>query len=258
VLDNYGQPNSDYYPVLDLGAERRRFRGDRANGFVALSHTWFNFVQSFGGTVQSPGGPVVPALPENPRGLGRAMSTYLRSRASVADADTVTRGLLLQAAYRDDAWQAMLRRDQPPADWTLWVQQAIEVAYDRGAGTAGWADEPLYADMARFMDRHQAPAAARDAIAFRHALATWKFADAVAAADRLLPAAVADGRWISADDLRDGTVMAKLHVGEAAGARKYLDLLAPYSTRRPDDLRNRILESYVLTLEGIRPRVAGR
>ena len=79
LLDDY-QPNSDYYPVLDLGAELRRFRRDRAGGFDALSAEWHNFVASISGQRMQPAADPVPRLPETPRVDARAVDAYLRGR----------------------------------------------------------------------------------------------------------------------------------------------------------------------------------
>ncbi len=54
-------------------------------------------------------------------------------------------------------------------------------------------------------------------MAFRHALAGWDFPAAAGASDRLLPVVVKENQWISGVELRDGAVMAKLHLGDAAG-----------------------------------------
>ena len=59
-------------------------------------------------------------------------------------------------------------------------------------------------------------------------------------------------RLIPGDELRDGAVLAKLHVGDAKGARMALDTLRKFTQRSPDDLRSRMLEAYVETAEGRR------
>ena len=44
---------------------------------------------------------------------------------------------------------------------------------------------------------------------------TWNFERAAAAGDRLMPLVLKQHRWITPDELRDGTVMANLHFGRA-------------------------------------------
>src|SRR5207237_433055 len=87
LLDSMGQPNSDYYPVLDLGAERRRFRKDHAEGFQGLSADWFNLLASLSGRRTAPALDLTAAFPENPRVRARAIGALLRSGATIDVAD---------------------------------------------------------------------------------------------------------------------------------------------------------------------------
>jgi predicted membrane-bound spermidine synthase len=245
LLDEYTEPNSDFYPVLDLGAERRRFRRDHARGFPALSGEWFNLLSSISRRRAEPGGDQLPAFPQNPRLAARATSSYLRTPSPEASADVAFGSDLRQAEYSWQSWLAAMAADRPPVSWDLWVTQAGVVQRLRNGGTAGVADEELHKSMLRYIDRHQGPDVARDVIIFRHAIDTWNFAEASAAADRLLPVIRSQPRWIAPDEFRDGAVMAKLQTGQAKIARRMLDYLEPTSNRSPGDLRSRLLESYV-------------
>jgi spermidine synthase len=256
LVETMGQPNSDYYPVLDLGAERRRFRRDHASGFPALSEEWFNLLASLSGRRVAPGGEPLPALPENPRVRARALGVLVRSPAAQVQMDSLLGALAHQAIYQSNMWQATLEADQAPSSWELWLEQANAVDRLRSGGTAGTADEPLYAALGRFMTRHKAPAPARDVVAFRHGIASWNFAEANAAAERLMPVVLKEHRWISPDELRDGLVMARLHLHDASGARQALAALEQYSTRPAGDLRSLLLMAYVRTAEGMQTEVA--
>jgi spermidine synthase len=249
LLDGWGQPNSDYFPVLDLGAERRRFRHDFADGFPALSADWFNLISSVRRRPVGPSSDPIPAIPENPRVRARAVGALLRRPAELA-ADTIGSSVAGQAIYQWRAWRAAL--DQAPTNWELWVDQAGQVARLRSSGTAGVADDSFYADVQTILNRYKAPAPVRDVIAFRHGLASWNFAEAAAAGDRLKEVAVREHRWIMPDELRDGSVMAKLHLGDAAGARRDFEALARFSTRKPGDLRSQLLNAYIRTIEARR------
>jgi spermidine synthase len=233
LLDSYPQPNSDYYPVLDLGAERRRFRHDHAAGFEALSAEWHNFLASIDGQRTLPGLDPLTRLPEIPRVSARAADAYLRAIPASAGADTGVDSRMREASFALQQWQASLIVDR----------------YHDGA-TAGVVDEPRHAEAVRFLEQHDAPAPARDLLAFRHGIQAWDFAEAAAAAERLLPVVMAQRRWMTPDELRDGAVMAYLHTGNVAAARKVLDTLAPFSTRPAGDLRSALLGAYVRTAEG--------
>lgn len=256
LLDSYSQPNSDYYPVLDLGAEQRRFRGDRATGFPALSDEWFNLLSSMTGRRSASGGEPLPALPENPRVRALALGALVRSPAAQVASDTLLGALDRQAIYQSDMWQAMLAANQAPSNWELWLEQVNSVDRLRSGAAAGTPDEQFYATLDRFMDRHKAPPPVRDVVAFRHAIAGWDFAEAAAAGERLLPVALKEYRWVAADELRDGLVFARLHLGDATGAREALDTLATFSTRSRGDLRSLLLTAYVNTAAGMEPAVS--
>jgi len=248
-------PNSDFFPVLDLGAERRRFRHDFAVGFPALSADWFNLLASMRRQPVPPATDPVPVIPENPRVRARATGALLRTVAAEGRTYTIASPAAAQAVFQWQQWR--LGRDRAPSDWEMWTDQVNQVARSRNGGTAGVPDDAFYAEVQRTLDRFSAPPAARDVIAFRRDLAAWKFADAAAAADRLLPAAMREHRWITADELRDGAVFAKLYSGDVRGARQVLDTLATFSVRKPMDLRSRLLAAYVTSAE-IQRAMAGR
>jgi spermidine synthase len=256
LVETMGQPNSDYYPVLDLGAERRRFRRDHASGFPALSDEWFNLLASLSGRRAAPGGEPLPALPENPRVRARALGALVRSPAAQAASDSLLGAFAHQAIYQSNMWQATLAADQTPSDWELWLEQANQVDHLRNGGSAGTADEPYYSALTKFMQRHRAPAPAKDVLAFRHGVASWNFAEANSAADRLMPVVLKEHKWIAPDELRDGLVIARLHLHDAAGARQAYDTLKKFSNRPAGDLRSLLLGAYVMMAEGMQPAVA--
>ena len=249
VFAGSGQPNSDYYPVLDLGAERRRYLKESARGFSALSSEWFNLLASISGNRREAPTDTVTVLPESPRIRAGALSARLRKwhgtrRDSAAfDLD------LQQAAHLTEQWHAWTEKGQPPSSWQLWLDQMDQVGRFWNAGRAGTTDGRFYQTAQQYVERFRAPAPVKDVVAFRGAVAAWDFPSASAAADRLLPVVLREKRWIHPDELRDGTVMAKLHVGDAKGARMALNSLRQYSARKPDDLRSRMLDAYVAAAE---------
>ncbi|HEX6435372.1 MAG TPA: hypothetical protein VFZ87_14080, partial [Gemmatimonadales bacterium] len=249
LLASMEQPNSDFYPVLDLGAERRRFRHDAAMGFRGLSAEWYNLLASLSGRRTAPGVERTFALPENPRALARATGALIRSGALVDETIAETAPLMQHAVFQWQSWQSMTAAAETPTDWELWLQQSKRVDYLRNSGTAGTADEQFYASLYRFIDRHRAPPVVRDVVTFRHGLAAWNFPQAAAAGERLIPMASAKRGWIAGDELRDGLVIARLHLGDISGARQAHDSLARYSRRPATDLRSLLLTSYVKAAE---------
>ena len=252
LLDDYAQPNSDFYPVLDLGAEQRRYRKDFAVGFYALSADWFNLLASVTGRRAEPASDPIPALPETPRVRVRALDALLRRAPSAASTDSVIDPRSREATFALRQWETALASPQAPTDWELWVQEMSTVDRYRVGSSAGVEDDPLYHREVEFLERHHAPAPVREVVAFRHAVKTWDFERAATAADQLLPLALRQHRWITPDELRDGAVMANLHIGRVAVARQVLDTLAQFSTRRPGDLRGQLLTAYVAAAERAR------
>ena len=250
VLAGFGQPNSDYYPVLDLGAERRRYRHDSAHGFNALSAEWHNLLASFMGRRSGPGTDTLPALPETPRIHASALSARLRQWEGRSHDATTADPELQNAAYTAEQWDAWLAEGKAPSSWQLWLNQMLWVSRFRNGGQAGVANEEFFRSAMRYAERFRAPQGVRDIVAFRHAVAAWNFPTASSAADRIIPAVLKGARLIPGDELRDAAVLAKLHVGDAKGARFALDTLRQFTQRSPDDLRSRLLEAYVETAEG--------
>jgi spermidine synthase len=252
LLESMGQPNSDYYPVLDLGAERRRFRHDHANGFQGLSADWFNLLASITGRREAPALDLLAALPENPRVRARSMGALLRSGGNLRVPEDAP-PIVQQGAVEWRAWQSMATTAEPPVNWEVWIRQVARANNLRNAGTAGFVDQQFYAGVERFMDRHKAPAAVRDIVQFRRGLASWNFAEAAVAGERLLGLVGSDRLWMSADELRDGLVIARLHLRDVAGARRAFDGLFRFSSRPATDLRSQLLMSYVQRAEGVKP-----
>jgi hypothetical protein len=80
---------------------------------------------------------------------------------------------------------------------------------------------------------------------FLHGMAVWDASETARAAVRLLDAAKRGELWLDPDELRDGTVLARLAVGDRKGAQSAFQGLLRASTRDPTDLRTRLLWSYI-------------
>jgi hypothetical protein len=253
LLDHWHAPNSDFFPVLDLGAEPARYLLAYAAGFPGLSGARFDFTAPFDRRRGFGASTVVP-IPTHPRMAARARGASLR-RAEAADRLAVSAAGDAAAVHRLWQWRNALQTDTPPADWRRWLQDTVQVEADVHGGTAGVVDEEFYRSLHEYLDRHRPPAPVCDAVVYMEALWRWDFVSAARAADALLPSAVAGESWIKVDELRDGAATAKLLTGDVVGARQYFDALGPQTARRPDDLRSRLLEAYVRYPETL-PRFA--
>ena len=108
--------------MLDLGAERRRFRRDFATGLPNLSADWFNVLASLTGGRTAPGSEPIPRCPRT-RGFGPARSARCSDRRhSASRHDTALGPVSRDAMYRWKQWQATMRLESAA----------------RATGSSGW------------------------------------------------------------------------------------------------------------------------
>ena len=233
-----GNPNSDFYPTLDLNAERTRFMKIDAEGFVGLASARVNFAAMIDGHRNGLGDSyaVVTGIP---RLQAMAAAAGLRTGDSRAGADVAL------IAARRQMLEAEMWSGKAPGDWQVWVQSVAWVEAGVHGGMAGVVDTSFYRSLYAYLDRTHAPPTARAAIDFLHGLATWDYAQAARAADPLVAEAGRGQLWLDGDELRDGAVIAKLGVGDRAGARAAFRGLISRSARKITDLRTRLLFSYI-------------
>ena len=245
LLHGWGQPNSDFYPVLDLGAERARYRQELAHGFAGFATERVDL-----GVVVSLRR-VEPAQRANvpmgsiPRVYARALAAGLRDPTSTEGVDTagVPKGLDA-ARYRQHRWNELLAGSQGPDDWRDWVDDLREVERDRHAGTSGFVDESFYRPVLGYLDRYDAPDEARLVVAFYRGLAGWDFYVVAQTAGALLENGAEREGWVARNELLEGAVVANLRIGDFPTARRMFGLLAGDS-RGNGGLRLRLLGAYV-------------
>ncbi|MGH7718441.1 MAG: fused MFS/spermidine synthase [Gemmatimonadaceae bacterium] len=259
LLDRWQYPNSDYYPLLDLGTERSRFKAQMARGFTSLGAARFSIIAPFVGSRSEFSDEPSAPVPNIPRARGLSIGATIRAATAGSPLDTALDDRTREALYRYWRFQSMLAATRAPADWRQWVEDAVAVEQDVHGGTAGVVDDQFYAQVTRFLDRHAAPREARATFQFLHGMASWDFVAASGAADVLVPRAVERKDWLDVDVLRDGAVVAKLRTGDVAGARRIMGALASRSDRAPEDMRNRLLDSFLRTAATVeRPRLGSR
>ena len=238
-----GRPNSDFYPVLDLGAEAARFVQRSAVGIANL------------------GGGVVDYFGDSSRPLpARAMDT---STTSLLLAAPRVKGMLLAAQVRNAkmdsgwseapgaaerylyrVWTRQTNGDVSPGNWRGWATDFWTVRrYLHGGGVP--ADREFFALARRFAERMQAPEGVRAAIAFGELLALRDLSGAAGPAATLFREARAGRFWIPADDLLDGGIRALLATGQAERAREAYAGIRPFSARAPGDIRLLVLAAAI-------------
>ncbi len=230
-------PNSDYYPALDLNAERTRYMKSQATGVAGLGSERANIAAIIEGR-RSGLGDAYAVIPDVPRLQAMAIA------AGARNGDVRAGPQARVAAARRALLDQELAAGRAPSDWHVWVASVADVEQTMHGAMAGVADAAFYDDLNRFLARTNAPPLARASVKFMHGVAAWTFAEAARAADPLVAAAAAGDRWIDPATLRDGAVMSKLETGDAIGARTVYRAMAPL-TGSAEDLRTQLLAAYI-------------
>ena len=237
------RPNSDYAPVLDLGAERARFLGTDAAGVRALNVFSFDIGSALSGRRAPFSSEPYPSI-EFPRLQLRSRGALLRG--APADERSLNDPLLEAALSRRRALDVLVSLRTAPQDWHEFVTTLGQVDRDVHGGSAGVVDSVLYGSVEPYLRAVKAPAAVRSAVAFLRALDAWDWPTAALAADALLAAERRGEAWISADYLRDGAVVAQLKSGDARGALRTFEFLLPRVHRDPmGTFRTRLLAAHL-------------
>jgi predicted membrane-bound spermidine synthase len=225
-LSAFSSPNSDFYPLLDLGAERTRYLKKNAEGVSSFGEGRFNIPAALTGHRQGFGTVPVAVTPEINRVSELALGVRVRMIAKVAkqsDRDRAVSGdaELARALTRLDVLERGLKSNDPPMDWKIWVDDVREAERIVHGGTAGVADTVFYSKLRDYVARVHAPAPVVSSIDFLHGLASWNFEEVSRAADILMETKTRDSvDWLPAGFVRNAAVVARMKLGDFGGARK--------------------------------------
>lgn len=237
--------NSDFYPILDLGAERARFLGRAAAGLESLWSGMYDFAGPLNLPPLLPNADTLSALIAIPRVWQLVRTAQLLAHEAAARGDTAWRmDGRTEVDERAIEWRQGLT-GVAPLSWANWSRAYWSAFGLWHGGTRGYLDLKFSRDVASYMDRHRAPAPVRALVAFREAVASREWPRAVEAARLLEREVEADRRWVDADQLREGAVMAWLAMGQPDSAARVFRSLASHARRAEGDLRVRLLHSYL-------------
>jgi hypothetical protein len=244
-------PNSDYYPALDLGAERTRYLKNNAEGVSGFGEGRFDIAAALSGRKRPFGITSLSVTPEITHVDELARGVRLRMMIGAGRlADTAVRRDEddAKARLRLDQLERLMSGSSPPADWRLWAEDMRESERLIHGGTAGVVDEPFYTTLRAYAVRAKAPAPVRAAINFLHGLASWNFNEASRAGQTLIDARIRDSvDWLPISLVRNGTVVARLQLGDFEGARA---AFKAYSRNADEDpFTARVLAAYLLDQE---------
>jgi len=241
-----GAPNSDFFPVLDLGAERMRFLRESAMGYMTLNDGRFDVVAALAGRRAGFGTATFSATPEISRPTALALGARIRAMRTLEPAIVaqLPRDEELRAAiYRIDQLDRLADSDRAPADWHAWMQQLLEADADLHEGTAGVVDTAFFAKQRRYAARTGAPVEARAAIDFLEAIGAWDWPRAVISGKALI-ASTDTLTWVPDVLLRNAATVAHIRIRDYEGAKV---VLREFAKRTADDsFRDRLLGSYLI------------
>jgi spermidine synthase len=250
LLDDWPQRNSDFYPILDLGAERARYLAREAKGFTDLSSARFHITAPFFGWVSPPTDETIAPVPSIWRMRALAISAQLRDpNARPLPLKQGLDPILLPIRFLMSRWRALLSQEKAPGDWKPWLEEMRVAEANFHGGLLGFADEKFYERVWNFLDRVGAPKVVRDVVSFRHGLAAWDFREASQAGDGLHKSILERKGYIPVNEYLDGMVVAKLRLGDVASARNIFNSVVPLSRREPSDLRLLLLDAYIKRAE---------
>jgi predicted membrane-bound spermidine synthase len=250
LLDQGVTTNSDFRPVLDLGAERARFEGSRADGLYSFGVSRVDLARLLRDERVAPlDYHLVPA-----RGLTPAL---LWGRAAWLRSVRAAGGGIAPAEY--PGWQGALvgmqsflvrtRQADPAASWQTWATAFAMTEADIHWGTIGWVDSTFYREVYDFLDRTDAPPAARATVDLMHGLSRLEWDRVASAADVLVFRVAVGEAWVDPGLLLDAAVLAYVRTGRPEAARDALDALEPRAARAPGNLRDRLLHALVTESE---------
>ena len=243
-------PNSDFYPVLDLGTERTRYMLTRADGFAKFNAERFDLVSAIRNRRAPLGVALVGSVGGIPRVRSNALGARLRAAADGVNLDSLPKNSTFEAMrFRHGTLHAIFASRLPPSDWRSFVHLALEVERDVHGGAAGVANERFYESLFAYMKAAKAPPAAVTAINYSYALASWDWRRALSAGDTLAQLYIGGVDWVPIDFLRDGLVVSQLRLGDPIGARRSAGVLGRHTARDPQALRSLMLESYIIAAE---------
>ncbi len=249
-------PNSDFYPRLDLGAERARYLRRSAEGFMGLTTDRYDVAAALGRRAVVLPTDSVASLSHG-RMYAQQLAARLRRGEFLPPNDTIATNREFQAArLREQMLRLTLTSGAPPADWYVWFTQVVAVENDRHGGTMGAVDTAWYDAVERYMTSQDAPVDGVSALRFLRAAASYEWAAAAAEVDVLINARNAGRQWLPQGLFFDAAVVSRIHAGDADGARVVFARLSSTSGRSAEDVRTMLLNAHVTAAEQAQGRAA--
>ncbi len=246
LLSRGVEPNSDFRPILDAGAERARFHRTSAEGVRAMAVSRVDLSRLL---TSRPALPSPFALPPA-KGL---LPTVRTERANWLRAALAEGGGTAPLEYPE--WQEELvalqdflvltRGEAPIANWRIWTSMFVRVESALHWGTWGFVDPVFYEAVFEMFDREEVPAEGIAAVDLLHGYARSDWPRVAGAVDMLIDPVSRGERWFPANALLDLAVISYRAVGRVDDAAAAIERLRPQTGWEDDHLRLGILKTLV-------------
>ena len=251
--------NSDFHPVLDLGAERARFLRRGAQGFLDLGSVRFSVLAMLSERILDVPVEPVAAVTNVPRAVTLSQSAGIRSAGpwwtpeGLTGGDDGSPGTALREGLemagglggivaRDAAWRIQLQRGSPAEDWHEWLREFRAIELERSVGAVGRAENGFFSVVENYLSRSNPPPIVRYIVLQHHALASSDFAAVASYTDSIL-ARADHAEWIEPSFLLEVGVTSNWMLGYHDAARRVWDMLGERYQRSASDVRRSIVES---------------
>ncbi len=253
LLENGLPVNSDFYPLLDLAAERSRFTRQQADGIVGLGTDRFPLGLVLRGQPVPFGEATTPAVRIRRTEL-LALGAALRRNVMPPDTGSAASGsgvdALRRARHDKATLELQIATGTAPGSWDYWLADMLAIDDALHNGTAGVADSAWYATLRGYVARASAPERAVRMVAFLEAVRSWNWPSVIEHGERLIAlGAERPVAPVPVDLLRDALVVAHVASGDAAAARRVFNQLAGRTGRSVGDIRTRLLEAWITAAE---------
>lgn len=248
MLKIHAEPNSDFFPVLDLNAERMRFMHENASGYTSLKEGRFDLVAALTGRRLGFGIGSASPTPEIERSQAHALSARLHAVRTGTDSlgkAVAVDEELSAARLRVDQLEAAVAGNKPPASWHSWMDAVVAADADLHGGTSGVIDSSFFDKMRSYAIQHRAPVEARMALEFLEGIGSWNWPQTAQAAKALM--VVRDPiPWIPPALFRNGAAAAFIMTRDTANAKR---VLKDFSNRADDRFRERLIGSILVQID---------
>jgi len=246
MLDLGLPTNSDYQPILDLGAERARFDQRGAEGAFSFAISRVNIARHRSHEALDPlPYRLVPAYGLAPAVL-REMGSWLRT--ALAEGGGIAPPEFPEWQEELVHLQQFLTFTRSPVQltsWDIWSASFVRAETALHRGTTGYSDPIFYRNVLSFLDRTDAPETARATVDLLRGYSTGNWDRAAAGADILVERVGRGEAWVTPDLLLDIAVLAYLETDRPEAASGAYEALVTSTGRADWNLRNRLLRAMI-------------